>query len=316
MTYVDEVVADAPVAWWRLGDRAAGSTAADETGNGSTGTYDAGAVDAASLLNSNTDHAVNAANGGVIVSTGAALQGLSGTALSIEAWVHFDTVSAGTAPASWDYVIEQVIGVSNSKYYLWWGTQSGTTGWVFGFSPSSGNFRDHRFAWTPTVDTTYHVVATADASNVRVYVNGVLIGTVAKGAGSIQAGGANARIGRYGGGTGGNFPGVLDEVAVYNTTLSPTRIQAHYDAGIAEPPASSSLVIAETLPALVDTLVLESYTPTLTANQAGGILIRGASIEPDEGPAVVPAPAAVSKAELRDKAIAYTQPTMVNGRPT
>ena len=91
----------------------------------------------------------------------------------------------------------------------------------------------------------YHLAYTFDGSVVRVYVNGVLDGTSGAMSGTLRTGGTNMVMGslRAGGGSPGtwNLDGKLDEVAVYGTALSATRLLAHYNAGYILPPAAAQL---------------------------------------------------------------------------
>lgn len=77
----------------------------------------------------------------------------------------------------------------------------------------------------------HHIVVTDDRTNVRLYVDGALFATTAS---NTAASFTNStwRIGAYGTGAGNeNFAGSVDEVALYKTTLSATRVTAHYLSG-------------------------------------------------------------------------------------
>ena len=91
----------------------------------------------------------------------------------------------------------------------------------------------------------YHLAYTFDGSVARVYVNGVLDGTSGAMSGTLKIGAANMVMGslRAGGGSPGtwNLDGKLDDVAVYGTALSATRLLAHYNAGYVQPPAAAQL---------------------------------------------------------------------------
>jgi hypothetical protein len=76
---------------------------------------------------------------------------------------------------------------------------------------------------------TYHLVATYDGANQRLYVNGTQAASRAQ-TGSASVGSGSLGIG-FRGGTSEYFNGTIDEAAVYNKALSATRVDAHTAAG-------------------------------------------------------------------------------------
>jgi Concanavalin A-like lectin/glucanases superfamily/PASTA domain len=74
------------------------------------------------------------------------------------------------------------------------------------------------------LNTWTHLATTYDGTNQRMYVNGVLVSTVAGTGGINQANGA-LRIGGNASSTGEFFQGLIDEVRVYNRALSQAEIQ-------------------------------------------------------------------------------------------
>jgi hypothetical protein len=74
----------------------------------------------------------------------------------------------------------------------------------------------------------YHVVGVSDGTTLRLYVNGVQQTSITK-IGDFSEPTATPRISN---GTDG-VDGTIDEVAWYNTALTPARILAHYQAGVA-----------------------------------------------------------------------------------
>lgn len=84
------------------------------------------------------------------------------------------------------------------------------------------------FAGSTSVDDGqwHHVAATYDGSTMRVYVDGHLDGSAAR-TGTIQAGGSAILIGaRSDGSNASNFPGEIDELAIYNRALGSAEVQA------------------------------------------------------------------------------------------
>ncbi|MBM3200035.1 hypothetical protein FJZ53_03780 [Candidatus Woesearchaeota archaeon] len=97
-----------------------------------------------------------------------------------------------------------------------------------------GDWRNIAYNYT-SFDTWYHVVTTYDGSNYRLYVNGaevagspvVVSGTYTQTTNPLSIG-AGAPIGtwpRY-------FNGTIDEVAIYNRSLSASEVLAHYQRGL------------------------------------------------------------------------------------
>ncbi len=77
-----------------------------------------------------------------------------------------------------------------------------------------------------------HIVATYDGAHTRLYYNGALAKEVIT-TGALKAG-TTLFIGRLA--NQAPFNGVMDEVAVYGKVLEPTRVLAHYEAGVALAP--------------------------------------------------------------------------------
>lgn len=218
MTYVAEVTADSPSAYWRLGDLL------DSSGNGLTLAVDAGTVaNAASLLVSDPS------NGAKQFLTNFGQDSLAhaddpllrqGSNFTVEAWVQPQGGFGGTYVAvnKWQAYSIRILG--NGHFAAVFYTSAG-------FFQAEGTT-------VYTVGNTYHVVATRDASNIRLYVDGALEATTPfTGSPSNSADhfvlGANV-------GFENGWWGVIDEVALYPTALTLTRIAAHHTAGITAAP--------------------------------------------------------------------------------
>jgi Concanavalin A-like lectin/glucanases superfamily len=83
-------------------------------------------------------------------------------------------------------------------------------------------------------NTTHHVVGTYDGARVRVYVDGVERGSAAFTGALTWNSGRDLRLGRKVNATGAAsayLDGVLDEAAIYTTSLSAATVLAHYNAG-------------------------------------------------------------------------------------
>jgi hypothetical protein len=82
---------------------------------------------------------------------------------------------------------------------------------------------------TLSTGTIYHVVGTYDGTNIRLYMNGSLIAGPLSASLNLVA--TFALIGAQGTGPNEFFNGVVDEVAIYNASLTSSQISNHYTAG-------------------------------------------------------------------------------------
>ncbi len=201
-------LADAPLAYYRLGD--AGSVMADASGHGHDGTYrnlqESGPVG----ISGDGDHARRFWGDGGYGSADNITAG--GSQSTLEAWVNPD-----------DGRVASIAGLAGTDELL-------VTGGRFAFrhldrlvvadvGPTPGQFRQ--------------VVGVWDGATVRIYVDGELHGTAEAATGHSSGGGTfyvgNGTLAPW-------FKGSLDEVAYYDTALSPDRILQHF---LADPPPAA-----------------------------------------------------------------------------
>ena len=77
---------------------------------------------------------------------------------------------------------------------------------------------------------------TYDGVQLACYINGALVGSPAAATpGAAVKGGSTLALLNRGAGQTSGLPGTLDEVALYNTALTPGQIQTHYLTGIGAP---------------------------------------------------------------------------------
>ncbi len=151
-----------------------------------------------------------------------------------------------------------------------------------------------------------HIAVTFAPGQLIVYLNGVAVGTKSVAAGEIESGAGASYIGQRAGGT---IPlnGRLDEVAVYKTALSATRIKEHFEAqrnNGAAAKIEGKLVVTKSSAlegAVVasKTLKVEELTTT-----KGGLTVEGTLTLPSESivEAAIKA-AAVTNAKLATDAV-------------
>ena len=272
--YASTVQADAPIAWWRLGETS-GTVASDQAG-GNPGTYGAGAtLGVPGALTGDTNTAVDMAGAvgqrPVLVPHSASLD-LGNGPFTLEAWARRDAV--GSIDTILDYGYDTSPGgpaleFVGDKIGLW---QNG----IGNIAEEGGTTTD--LAW-------HHYAATWDGVTGKVYKDGILVsGATTPRTLSNQAGpvliGANRDAGE-------EFDGRIDEVAIYRSVLDANRIAAHYSAGLnggsgtSDPTTLDGAVLRldpTTGAAMAgNPLATSTQTPTLVKSWRTASVIRSAS---------------------------------------
>jgi hypothetical protein len=222
--YDSVVLADAPVGYWKLAETS-GTVANDSSGNAINGTYHG----TFTLLGAN-----GPANlpGGVLLSGTASYVSIPANTLlnvgnnwSVEAWCFGYTISTGVCLVTEAYVggsdpVSLALGFnfdsSSSTSSIMGGFYTGS-GWVRAVGPALANAH------------LYHAVITYDNTALYLYINGALIASIATSAHVASNNGLY--LGTQDSGGSSFFSGILSCCALYNTTLSASRIKAHYVAG-------------------------------------------------------------------------------------
>jgi hypothetical protein len=225
--YSAEVLADSPIAYYRLAETS-GTNAAEETA-ARDGTYLGGpTLGVTGLLTGDADTAVSfdGVDDQAAIPSTVALT--AGSSVTIEYWQNVPAGHANSAFTIGDQTSERC--QCHSPY------SDGTMYWDYGGGGGSGRVTA---SYAGLFDQPVHVVLTFDAATNEhaIYLNASLANSIVDATKPTidLSGGA---IGRF---SGFYQLGVLDEFAVYDTALSPTRIATHYTAGTsaAGPPAES-----------------------------------------------------------------------------
>lgn len=290
--YTHEVMADSPVAYWRL-DEATGSTAKDHSGNGYDGNY----VNAPYLGQPGPFPGYTATkfvateSKQVTIPSATALHVAGGTDnWTLEAWFQGANAAGNFGGPS---LLTTVYDGTRVDFNL--GFYSGAV--AISAAPSVNFYNgSHLSAQSATAiddGNWHHLVGTFDGTNLKIYVDGVLKTSTVPG--SNPSRGTQDLIIAKRWDTGGNLNGTTADVAIYNTALSSTRITAHYNAGIVRynshysdaliASGASTFSVAHTTNAiilktgsitqLVDSIVLKTAS---VSQQANAIILKTASI--------------------------------------
>jgi hypothetical protein len=264
--YSDAVLADSPLAYYRLqetaGTVAANIGTAGATLNGSTATFANAQVAPSTqpqigqpgprptdLVNGLPLVGFEADNVGIRQTNNNGAQGtvpdnalldITG-ALTLEAWVKKNAtqVSGGNNEG----IIGKFLGSGDQRSYA---LAVANTGSALQFivnttGASAGNttYSPAGYALPAGGDWVHIVGVYVPSTSITVYVNGAVVGTPQTTGvpAAIFAGTADLWIGRQFSATATNvtFEGLIDEVAIYNTALSAERVAAHYNAAVPEP---------------------------------------------------------------------------------
>lgn len=262
MAYPDEVLADSPYLYWRLGEAAGSSTVTDSSTNGRGGNVDDAAgtgFGATSLLVNqpgNTAFECAGSGGAVPYSTDGDFSALfSGGALTVEAWVR----RSGTSLSSGR------IANKETGFGLSWNGTSNQPRFGCFYNNTSG--KNLNATTTLNQDEDYHIVGVAYEESgtmyMDLYINGVLDASTTQ---AITTFGSNNTSSAFAIGArisdaSSPSPAVystntfVDEVAIYPTALSAQRIEDHYNAGIASPavaPTNSAVPTITTADAVLE----------------------------------------------------------------
>ena len=227
LTYLDAVIADSPLRYYRL-DETSGTTVYDATGNGNNGTLHGGyAQNTTGALTSDADTAI-VLNG----TTGYANLPLTSLPSGNSVWTSEAWFNINALPGS---------GVAMIAAWGSNATKSDAQLYVnsSGFAACDTNSGPAVVSGAISLHVWHHVAGTWDGTNIRLYIDGALIGTSGA-TGPLTLGSTYAGIGAWTAGYVNEFNGAIDEFAIYGTALSAARILAHYNAGHNTPAVTSN----------------------------------------------------------------------------
>jgi hypothetical protein len=215
--YADSTV----VGLWHF-DEGSGLSAGDSSGYGNNGTLSGGVSWVGGVGISGSALSFDGLTGSVTVPQSSSLEPAQ---ITVQAWV-----KRPGSPGSYRYIVDKGYTSCNGGSY---GLYSGTSGGLV-FYVSANNalsFKTSPDAGTGVWDGNWHLVTgTFDGSTLRLYIDGVQIGSGTPWTTPIGYALQNNNLffGAYGGCQGFDYPGVIDETEIWNRALSATEIQAQF----------------------------------------------------------------------------------------
>jgi hypothetical protein len=234
--YPATVLANGPIAYWRLNETAqppAGDTAVNSgsLAAAANGYYVAGAThpEPGALVGQTSDTAASFTGGARVAIPYQAGLNPSGP-FTVECWAYKDP---GTGYPLGVFSALQYVGGAERRGWLIYDNDAN---WQFRLGDGAGYIATTQ-GGTANVGEWYHLVGVFDGANAILYVNGVAVSTVAISR-PFEANPSWATEIGTAGAFGRHFSGIVDEPAIYPTALSAAEILAHYQNAINPAPTT------------------------------------------------------------------------------
>lgn len=229
-SYRDTVVADAPVAYYRLGE-ASGTAFNDETLGARHGAYTGTptlGVPGPLRYDANTAIEILTASGAAGTTYGRVLNVPSYAAFSAECWFYLHSSGYDANQA----MMELAVGDStNTDWLLYY--EGDRIAWRV--INDAGTLVNANSPAQPALDAWHHVVGTYSGGTMQLYHNGGQVASTALTRVNAKTGTINLWLGRLASATAYGLNGRLDECAFYDKELTAAQVKAHYDAGVNQP---------------------------------------------------------------------------------
>jgi len=89
---------------------------------------------------------------------------------TIEMWINFGSVTGARA-------IVNLHGQTDPGRSFWWGRSASGNMYVYYYYDGSSDGTAFNVSWTPVVDTWYHIALSRDSTNLRLFIDGVQLGS-------------------------------------------------------------------------------------------------------------------------------------------
>lgn len=235
LSYSALILSDSPFAYWRLGDSIGSSVIIDEIGVAGVDctVFNNPILGSSPLISSSDNNSIDFVSPSRLQNCGVISDFNfihNGSDFTIEFWFNLDAITTiynmiGTAKAltelGWEILYIKIGGPPGFLRFAILDGGGGGTFTIILDSPSN-----------PVIaGDTYYLAVTGDGATARMYLNGIQIASGPFGlftSGNpeeiLQIGNVDSNI--------NPMQGPLDEVAIYNTVLTPAQILAHYNKGI------------------------------------------------------------------------------------
>lgn len=168
---------------------------------------------------------------------------------TVEFWAKITNDTAGAKSGVVSRYIPVTGGPAGQRGYLFFANNGNTT-WQFRVYNGTNASTTVTSATTTDLlqDTWYHVVGVYDGSQIHIYVNGEVTSSASTTVPYFANTNTPLRIGAGTTETGPSlyFPGVIDEVAIYQSVLSADTIAAHYSAASTNAAGYATQILAST----------------------------------------------------------------------
>ena len=227
--YKSTVMSDNPLDYWRLGDSSGVSPTAPDALQRDDGRFvGSPSFGAAGALNSDANTAAGF-NGSTYADLAEPIP-FGASNFTIEGW--FKTSSAAANQQIWE---SDYSGTVAQPQDVFLGLEAGKM--VFQVADQTGASAFVTSTSTYTNGAWHYVAAVRNGNTFTLYVDGASVGSTTQTIGNVDLSGSIPRIGD---GQSANsnshdtyyFGGSLDEIAVYGSALSSSRVSAHYNAGL------------------------------------------------------------------------------------
>ncbi|MCK5480335.1 MAG: DUF2341 domain-containing protein, partial [Gammaproteobacteria bacterium] len=203
--------------------------------------------------------------------------------ITLEAWVNFSSINSG----GWTGLVTKWNHSGTGRGYGLFKHNSANAV-AFVCSPTSDGYGDAQANSPPSLNTWYHVVGTYDGSTMRLYINGILQSdTGAISPASIYDNSEPVEIGTFEEFNDYYFNGLIDEVRIYNRSLSGDEIYRQYirsKYAANAPTATISAAPADTTPPVPTNLnnTTSNYWVNYTWTAGNGVVTDGYNVSMNE----------------------------------